>query len=282
MSSPPAPSGAAHTPTAQPASFASAAAAGGSSETQGSPPAPPARAAAPGPSPPARSPTPSELAAEQRRRERDARVEADTAMWCSGILDDWNAVKGSKKVLALCFRGVPPALRARVWPIAIGNPSRVTPELYAICRGHAATLRAAVVEMERVEDEEMRREAELLAKRAKQSATGGSGDGGTGGDSHHADDGAANGKKEEEDNTGAAAAGGNATPAVGARQVLGRERSLRLIDEDLQRTFPDLAFFHAGGPLCDPLRRVLEALVCYRPDVGYVQGGLRGHVGGCA
>ena len=41
---------------------------------------------------------------------------------------------------------------------------------------------------------------------------------------------------------------------------------------DIPRTFPDLAFFTPGGGLDEELRKVLEAYVCYRPDVGYVQG----------
>ena len=50
------------------------------------------------------------------------------------------------------------------------------------------------------------------------------------------------------------------------------EGSLRLIGQDLPRTFPELAFFHGDGPLAQSLQDVLEAYVCYRPDVGYVQG----------
>ena len=50
------------------------------------------------------------------------------------------------------------------------------------------------------------------------------------------------------------------------------EGSLRLIAQDLPRTFPELAFFHGDGPLAQSLQDVLEAYVCYRPDVGYVQG----------
>ena len=31
-------------------------------------------------------------------------------------------------------------------------------------------------------------------------------------------------------------------------------------------------FFHDGGPMHTGLERVLMCYVCYRPDVGYVQG----------
>ena len=47
---------------------------------------------------------------------------------------------------------------------------------------------------------------------------------------------------------------------------------MTLIEQDLSRTFPLLGFFQEGGPLQKPLRDVLQAYVCYRPDIGYVQG----------
>ena len=46
-----------------------------------------------------------------------------------------------------------------------------------------------------------------------------------------------------------------------AQGVLGREESLALIDMDIPRTFPDLAFFTPGGGLDEELRKVLEAYV---------------------
>tara|TARA_R110002050_G_scaffold239261_1_gene375392 strand:- start:258 stop:569 length:312 start_codon:yes stop_codon:yes gene_type:complete len=54
-------------------------------------------------------------------------------------------------------------------------------------------------------------------------------------------------------------------------EALGREGTMGLIPVDLHRTFPWLNIFQKGGPYYDYLRDVLEAFVCYRPDIGYVQ-----------
>lgn len=54
-------------------------------------------------------------------------------------------------------------------------------------------------------------------------------------------------------------------------RALGKEDTVELISTDLTRTFPSLGFFQTGGPYYEPLRNVLEAYVCYRPDIGYVQ-----------
>jgi len=54
--------------------------------------------------------------------------------------------------------------------------------------------------------------------------------------------------------------------------TLGREDTVDLIPVDLPRTFPALSIFQENGPCHGQLRDVLEAYVCFRPDVGYVQG----------
>jgi len=51
-----------------------------------------------------------------------------------------------------------------------------------------------------------------------------------------------------------------------------REETLELIRLDVSRTFPQLCIFQAGGPYYQLLHNVLGAYVCYRPDIGYVQG----------
>lgn len=45
-----------------------------------------------------------------------------------------------------------------------------------------------------------------------------------------------------------------------------------VIQLDISRTFPHLCIFQEGGPYSDVLHSLLAAYVCYRPDVGYVQG----------
>jgi len=67
--------------------------------------------------------------------------------------------------------------------------------------------------------------------------------------------------------------GGHAKRAREAKEnTLGREESVQLILLDLPRTFPALSIFQPNAPCHEQLRDVLEAYVCYRPDVGYVQG----------
>jgi len=62
------------------------------------------------------------------------------------------------------------------------------------------------------------------------------------------------------------------THVAGEGAALGREGTVALVHLDLPRTFPALSIFQLGGPCHEQLAAVLEAYVCYRPDVGYVQG----------
>lgn len=52
----------------------------------------------------------------------------------------------------------------------------------------------------------------------------------------------------------------------------GKEATVRLIEEDLKRTFVPLGFFDRGEPLHDVIRKMLLTYAYYRPDIGYVQG----------
>ncbi|XP_063228303.1 TBC1 domain family member 14-like [Bacillus rossius redtenbacheri] len=55
-------------------------------------------------------------------------------------------------------------------------------------------------------------------------------------------------------------------------EEMDKEASVELIQLDISRTFPNLCIFQKGGPYYDILHSLLGAYVCYRPDVGYVQG----------
>mmetsp|Transcript_21748 Transcript_21748/g.61126 ORF Transcript_21748/g.61126 Transcript_21748/m.61126 type:complete len:477 (+) Transcript_21748:84-1514(+) len=138
---------------------------------------------------------------EQYRYQREQRTLELTRQWKKIDLTDFPKRRNEKFIRDLVFEGIPPNIRGKVWPLAVGNTLHITPQLY-----------------------------EIYKDRAIQART-----------------------KEE-------------------GESLGREGSVGLIPVDLHRTFPWLNIFQVGGPYYDFLREVLEAFVCYRPDIGYVQG----------
>mmetsp|Transcript_73546 Transcript_73546/g.148128 ORF Transcript_73546/g.148128 Transcript_73546/m.148128 type:complete len:461 (+) Transcript_73546:113-1495(+) len=161
---------------------------------------------------------------------REAQLSADRISW-EKILADWGAASRNKsRIVPLCARGIPPAVRRRAWSAMIGNPLQITREFYEITARRArATVRQQIQQDERAEA------ARLQGIDGSEGGCGGDGDG----------------RNSEFESPWA-----------------GKENSLRLLEQDLPRTFPELAFLHESGAL----REVLQTFVCFRPDIGYVQG----------
>jgi hypothetical protein len=64
--------------------------------------------------------------------EREAQMGTDRVAW-ERVLQDWENQRNKvSKLEPLCLRGVPPAVRSRVWSAMIGNHLQITPELYQI------------------------------------------------------------------------------------------------------------------------------------------------------
>jgi len=50
------------------------------------------------------------------------------------------------------------------------------------------------------------------------------------------------------------------------------KKNIKVVEEDLHRTFVDLGHFRYGNLLYQPLKNILAAFSVFRPDLGYVQG----------
>ncbi|XP_037302783.1 TBC1 domain family member 12-like, partial [Manduca sexta] len=62
-----------------------------------------------------------------RQEERLARHARE---WTQTILPDWQNMKNTKRTLELWWCGLPPAVRGKVWQLAIGNKLKITHEMY--------------------------------------------------------------------------------------------------------------------------------------------------------
>jgi hypothetical protein len=51
-----------------------------------------------------------------------------------------------------------------------------------------------------------------------------------------------------------------------------RTESIKLVNVDMPRTFGHHPLFQPGAEGTERTTEVLEAYICYRPDLGYVQG----------
>eukprot|EP01091_Cochliopodium_minus_P000475 TRINITY_DN1043_c1_g1_i1.p1 TRINITY_DN1043_c1_g1~~TRINITY_DN1043_c1_g1_i1.p1 ORF type:complete len:394 (-),score=122.33 TRINITY_DN1043_c1_g1_i1:99-1280(-) len=142
---------------------------------------------------------------EKKRLEREKEIICNMNKWKNIILPDWENKKQSSLFRELIWKGIPPTLRGKAWPLLVGNQLKLTKELY-----------------------------QIHCKRAQETSE----------------------KKQMEKKEG----------------EINHEDTVNLIPVDIGRTFPQLGFFQEGGPSHDQLKFVLQAYVCFRPDIGYVQG----------
>eukprot|EP00667_Euglena_gracilis_P005133 EG_transcript_5161 len=78
-----------------------------------------------------------EAAEAQRMKQRvakDAFIQRSKETWKTQIIPDWEAQHKTRHARKLWLQGIPDSVRKDVWPLAIGNALRITPELYAILK----------------------------------------------------------------------------------------------------------------------------------------------------
>ncbi|XP_023943464.1 TBC1 domain family member 14 [Bicyclus anynana] len=234
-----------------------------------------------------------EAAARHARLQESLRMEERLARhareWTQNILPDWHNMKNSKRTLELWWSGLPPAIRGRVWQLAIENKLKISHDHYqdyvtkAKQKLHEAQLRRKRLKInsknscnckkednaDKIED---RLSADEFARVDERSSKRSS-------------------KTDDRDEKSEKRLG---LPRNFSEQNLktltvdppkkccsksnpnlldySDECSMELIQLDIARTFPHLCIFQPGGPYFDVLHELLAAYVCYRPDIGYIQG----------
>lgn len=82
---------------------------------------------------------PGTLLSEKREtiHEKEEELRRAKKLWRTRILRDWEESKDTPLAHTMWRQGIPPSIRAKVWPLAIGNKLKVTPEMYQIYRRRA-------------------------------------------------------------------------------------------------------------------------------------------------
>ncbi|KAM3960766.1 LOW QUALITY PROTEIN: TBC1 domain family member 12 [Aphomia sociella] len=218
-----------------------------------------------------------EAAARHARLQESLRVEERLARhakeWTQNILPDWQNMKNNKRTLELWW-SAPPSIRGKVWQLAIENKLKITHQMYqeyvtkAKQKLHEAQLRRKRLKVNNQDTCSCDKEkVKFDAKEEKTSKT---------------DD-----RTEEKPrlsiprNLSEQNLKSHSTDS-GPKKCCSKsnpnlleysdECSMELIQLDIARTFPHLCIFQPGGPYFDVLHELLAAYVCYRPDIGYVQG----------
>ncbi|KAL1235360.1 TBC1 domain family member 12 [Trichinella spiralis] len=186
---------------------------------------------------------------KQRRREMKEQLKREEQLvtfvkeWSREILPRWNELKSCKRVKDLWGKGLPPCIRGKVWKLAIANELNVTEDLFYICLHRAKDRRS-----------QYSKECDDKSTSSGEGIFGGIAD--CSSIQQQQQFNVENGQDGREDDI----------------VPVNRESTVELIHLDVARTFPTLGIFQIGGPFYDLLLNMLSAYVCYRPDIGYVQG----------
>ncbi|KAG7386293.1 hypothetical protein PHYPSEUDO_000421 [Phytophthora pseudosyringae] len=207
---------------------------------------------------------------------------------------------------ALCFAGIPKELRGRAWAWILGNTLQVNEDLFTICKARA---QAVMMEMSLKRDVEhsvietptvssgstsAMLESPIRSVSSVSSASSATETNVSEAPSATDDTEAAHSAKSTKVSPDTVASlapeisdrkrarrSSAVLPvqnmlqdAVGIAEMLVAhgERSIKLVNVDMPRTFGHHPLFQPGAEGTERTTEVLEAYICYRPDLGYVQG----------
>ena len=60
--------------------------------------------------------------------------------WLNDVIPNWSELRSSRRVRDMWWFGVPPKVRAKLWPLAIGNCLNITPELFSSLKSKSSEL----------------------------------------------------------------------------------------------------------------------------------------------
>ena len=157
-------------------------------------------------------------------------------VWVKDLIPNWLKIKKDKKIKEYFYMGLPPSVRGRIWMICLGNKFSITKEYYQI---------------------QVNTSLEILKKYQKQKEKR---------------------NKMRENNIKTNDNQINDVDAydkeseIDEEENKDKEKSIIIIELDIERTFPYLGLFKGNSPMAEDLREILRVFVISRPDIGYIQG----------
>ena len=175
--------------------------------------------------------------------------------WLNEIIPKWPAYKGKNKIIKKYFYdGIPNVIRGKVWILCIGNKFCITKDYYDI--GYKKSIQLIMKLSSKKSDNENYNEEEINKK--------------------------INNYNDNTDNIETSQNISQDMILLSEKtkrkysqfitKTLDKEKSIYIIDLDIERTFHYLGLFNKDSPLAENLREILRIFVVTRPDIGYVQG----------
>ena len=166
------------------------------------------------------------------KRHSQEKIKAE--FWINKIIPNWQQMKNNKNIKKYFDEGIPNIIRGKIWSMCIGNKFSITRDLYDI---------------------ELKKSIQLLMKLERNSLKKNK-----------------NNNDDSDINSSSMSLSTKKIYAKYIKHTLDKEKSINLIDLDIERTFPYMGVFKKDSQLGENLREILRIFVVSRPDIGYVQG----------
>ena len=166
-------------------------------------------------------------------------------IWVNEIIPKWLEKKRDKNIKEYFYMGLSPSVRGRVWMLCLGNRFSITKEYYQIQVNNSKEIL-----------KKYKMKKDMSNKTDKTKSIYINKDNNI--DIEKIDDNInEQNDSDEEDNKSI---------------IKDKEKSINIIELDIERTFPYLGLFKGNSPMAEDLREILRVFVISRPDIGYIQG----------
>ena len=186
----------------------------------------------------------------QEKKHHQQKLRAE--FWNTKIIPNWSKMKNNKNIKKYFYEGIPNTTRGKVWALCIGNKFSITKEFYDI---------------------EANKSIQLLIKLNKnknKKVMNNNNNNSNNNVNNNNENKKYNNSIESENSSMSLTTKKLYTKYI--KQTLDKEKSINLIDLDIERTFSSLGVFKNESQLGNNLREILRIFVVARPDIGYVQG----------
>ena len=157
-------------------------------------------------------------------------------VWVKDLIPNWLKIRKDKKIKEYFYMGLPPSVRGRIWMLCLGNKFSITKEYYQIQVNNS-------IEILKKYQKQKEKRNKMRENNMKK-------------DDNQINDVDANDKESE----------------IEEEESKDKEKSIIIIELDIERTFPYLGLFKGNSPMAEDLREILRVFVISRPDIGYIQG----------
>lgn len=178
-----------------------------------------------------------ELEYKKRLEQRNLKMQKMAQIWLNEIIPKWTEKRKDKKIKEYFYMGLPDNVRGRVWMLCLGNRFSITKEYYEI---------------------QVKNSKEILAKYKLSKK-------------NEEDINKINNNDNTDTNTNTNIIN-NENNDINDINIKDKEKSINIIELDIERTFPYLGVFRGDSPMAQDLREILRVFVISRPDIGYIQG----------